>query len=95
MNPVSIKDHHPADRTDVPESVQGVNTTHVSDHLLPPMLTAPEAAHLLRLRAPQVYALARAGILPSVRVGRAVRFDRDRLLKWIGAGGAVAAETSP
>ncbi len=59
----------------------------IVDRDLPPMLTATEASALLRVRLPQVYALAREGVIPSVRVGRKVRFNRDRLLRWIDDGG--------
>ena len=59
---------------------------------LPAMLTAREASALLRIRPPQVYMLARDGILPSVRIGRSVRFNRERLLAWIEAGGAGLQE---
>jgi excisionase family DNA binding protein len=55
---------------------------------LRPMLTADEASELLGIRKPQVYALARDGTLPSVRVGRLVRFNRDILLDWIANGGS-------
>ena len=53
-----------------------------------PMLTADEASRLLRIRKPQLYALARDGVVPSVRVGRAIRFNRDQLCAWIENGGA-------
>jgi excisionase family DNA binding protein len=55
---------------------------------LPPMLTADEASTMLRVRKPQLYALAREGIVPAVRVGRAIRFNRDQLQAWIENGGA-------
>jgi excisionase family DNA binding protein len=93
MKSKTVHDIHPADRPDVNRSLLGADTAHRSDHLPPPMLTAPEAARFLRVRAPQIYALARDGTIPSVRVGRAVRFDRDRLLRWIDGGGAIAAGT--
>ena len=54
---------------------------------MPPMLTAKQVSRLLRIRLPQVYVLARDGVIPSVRVGRTVRFNRDRLFAWIDAGG--------
>ncbi len=38
-------------------------------------LTAAELANLLAVSPDQIYALARKGILPSFRVGNAVRFD--------------------
>jgi len=56
------------------------------------MLTADEASQVLRVRKPQLYALARDGIVPAVRVGRAVRFNRDILLNWIRTGGATRPE---
>lgn len=63
----------------------------VSDGL-PPMLTAKQVADLLMIRRPQVYTLAREGVIPSVRVGRTIRFNRDRLLAWIDAGGTGLSE---
>lgn len=59
---------------------------------VPKMLTAEEASALLRLRLPQLYALARDGVIPSVRVGRAIRFSSARLKAWIDAGGAGLPE---
>ena len=64
-----------------------MDPTSVSPQL-PPMLTADEASIMLRVRKPQLYALAREGIVPAVRVGRAVRFNRDQLHAWIESGGA-------
>jgi len=89
MEFATAHDHHPADQRDA----SSANPSFEGDRPLPPMLTAPEAARFLRVRAPQIYALARDGTIPSVRVGRAVRFDRERLLRWIDGGGAVAAGT--
>ncbi len=66
-----------------------MDTTTVERHLSP-MLTAAEASAILRVRVPQVYALARDGVIPAVRVGRAVRFNRDQLMRWIEGGGAPA-----
>ena len=42
--------------------------------MLPRMLTAAEAAELLRLRESTVRDYARRGVTPSVRIGRHVRF---------------------
>ena len=60
----------------------------IVEHDLPAMLTADEAAQLLRIRKAQVYAYARDGVVPSVRVGRTVRFNRKQLLSWIDNGGS-------
>jgi len=64
-----------------------MDPTSVSPQL-PPMLTADEASTMLRVRKPQLYALARDGIVPAVRIGRAIRFNRDQLRAWIESGGA-------
>jgi molybdopterin-binding protein len=45
-------------------------------------LTTGEAAQLLHLHPKRVQALARAGRLPVVRVGRRWLFPRERLLAW-------------
>ena len=47
------------------------------------LLTASQAAHLLNLPLRRVYELAKSGGLPSVRIGRQVRFRKDALAIWI------------
>jgi excisionase family DNA binding protein len=44
---------------------------------LSPLLTAKEVAELLRCSKQAVYWWAETGVLPHVRIGRAVRFRRD------------------
>jgi excisionase family DNA binding protein len=51
----------------------------------PEVLTAAEAAELLRVTEAQVIALAEAGELPGRRVGDAWRFARAAVLGWLGA----------
>jgi putative molybdopterin biosynthesis protein len=46
-------------------------------------LTVPEVADLLRLKARRVYALARAGVLPSRRVTGRLLFARGDLEGWL------------
>ena len=48
-----------------------------------PLLTPEEAADLLAVPRSWVYAEARAGRLPHIRVGRYVRFREASLLEWI------------
>lgn len=48
----------------------------------PEILTASEAAELLRLNAQTVARLAQAGELPARRLGREWRFRRSELLAW-------------
>ncbi len=51
------------------------------------LLTADEAATLLRVSRFRLYQLARDGILPCVKLGRAVRFSPAALEAFIEAGG--------
>lgn len=48
-------------------------------HLDNRLLTAAVVGELLQLRTSTVYELARAGRLPLIRVGRAIRFYRGDL----------------
>lgn len=53
--------------------------------------SAASIAVLLGTSPHRVYQLARAGQLPSVRLGRSVRFDPVAVRAWIEAGGTAAA----
>ena len=50
-----------------------------------PLLTADDAAALLRVRRSTVYELARTRRLPHVRVGRRILFVRSDLAAWVVA----------
>jgi excisionase family DNA binding protein len=50
-----------------------------------PLLTADDAAELLRVRRSTVYELARTRRLPHVRVGRRILFVRSDLAAWVAA----------
>jgi excisionase family DNA binding protein len=52
------------------------------------LLTAKETAEILQVTLPRVYELAREGLVPSVRMGRQIRFDEIALREWITRGGA-------
>jgi excisionase family DNA binding protein len=47
------------------------------------VLTAKEVGELLRLPKSTVYELARRGVLPAHRVGRAWRFVRQEVEQWL------------
>lgn len=47
------------------------------------LLTAEEAAAVLRMSPSWVYQAAGRGALPCVRLGRALRFDEATLRKWL------------
>lgn len=56
--------------------------------MFPRLLSMAEVATILNVRVGRAYELARAGVLPTVKLGRQVRVDETRLLAWIHAGGA-------
>jgi excisionase family DNA binding protein len=51
--------------------------------LAEPLLTAVEAAELLRVPRSTLYELVRSRHLPHVRVGRSLRFTRAGLARWV------------
>lgn len=58
------------------------------------VLTADEAARLLRVSTKTVLSLAREGVLPGEKVGRAWRFVRSDLLAHLRGGAAHRVGTS-
>jgi excisionase family DNA binding protein len=58
------------------------------------LLRVPEVAQLLRVRASTVYTWTEAGILPSYRVGRLLRFSRTEIEEWL-ADRATAGDRGP
>ena len=44
------------------------------------LVTADEIGVATHMSRSTVYELAKAGVLPSVRVGRRIRFDRDKVM---------------
>lgn len=73
-------------------------TNHIVDHTVPGvqsrkgarprMLRCKAVAEMLDLPEQRVYILAREGVLPHVKVGRAIRFNEAELEEWIAAGGS-------
>jgi len=47
------------------------------------LLTVDETGKYLSLHPKTIYLMARKGDLPVVRIGRAVRFDKVQLDRWI------------
>jgi excisionase family DNA binding protein len=58
------------------------------------VLTADEAARLLRVSTKTILTLARDGVLPGEKVGRAWRFVRADLLEHVRGGGRRKAAAS-
>jgi excisionase family DNA binding protein len=57
----------------------------------PEILTAGEAAALLRVDEGELLAAARAGDLPGREIGEQWRFSRAALLAWLGREAGMAA----
>jgi excisionase family DNA binding protein len=57
--------------------------------MLSPLVSAREIAPHLKVGLPRVYALARRGLIPFVRVGGRYRFSPDAVDDWIRAGGSA------
>jgi excisionase family DNA binding protein len=55
----------------------------VKEDLMEPLLTAEEVAQLLGVSANYVWAKAKEGLIPSVRIGRNRRFRRQDLEQWL------------
>lgn len=49
------------------------------------LLTVRDVAHLLGVHEKTVYAWVARRQLPSIRMGRSVRFSLDDILRWISA----------
>lgn len=52
-----------------------------------PLVTVAEVAVTLGVDRMRVYELARTHQIPSVRLGRSIRFAPQRIEEWIAAGG--------
>lgn len=57
---------------------------------LPRLLKAREVAEQTGLSTARVYELTRLGELPSVHLGRAVRYSAAAVAAWLEAGGSLA-----
>jgi excisionase family DNA binding protein len=54
------------------------------------LFTAKDLANAWKMPLARIYELARTGVIPSVRIGRQVRFAEHALDEWIRNGGQVA-----
>ena len=52
------------------------------------LLDASQVAELFSVSPKHIYRLAREGLLPCVRVGRRIRFDKEKIDRWVADGGA-------
>ena len=63
--------------------------------MLNEILTVSEVAEYLRINPQTVYRKAKAGELPAVRIGRAIRFRRTELEVWLQGKALAAGPVSP
>jgi excisionase family DNA binding protein len=69
----------------IAKETTSVTTTNTSPvHVTPSVLmTLEEVAGYLRLHTSTIYRLARAGIIPGVKIGGQWRFNQERVDKWL------------
>ena len=62
-----------------------MTTTNTSPvHVTPSLLmTLEEVARYLRLHNSTIYRLARAGVIPGVKIGGQWRFNQERVDEWL------------
>ena len=67
------------------DGATGTGTTTVPHNLhdLPVILRVSEVAEVLRVDPDTVYSMVRRGELPVIRVGRAFRFSREQLVRFV------------
>ena len=71
-----------------------MNGAHVSPDGVPRLLTAQEAAEVLRTTAARVRGMALGGGLPHLRLGGRVLFPLDALTEWINRNTEVPVDAS-
>lgn len=52
------------------------------------LLTVEEVAPMLKMSSQALYEAVRRGFVPTVRIGRRIRFDFDVLETWLKSGGS-------
>lgn len=63
--------------------------------MLTDVMTVSEVAVYLRVNPQTVYRKAKAGEMPALRIGRAIRFRKSELDEWLkGLSGARLHETA-
>jgi excisionase family DNA binding protein len=57
------------------------------------LLTAKQVADVLQVTLARVYEMSRENLLPTVRLGRQVRYEEEALRNWIRAGGCARPDS--
>jgi excisionase family DNA binding protein len=83
-------------RKSAPHTHAGANASdHGRTALGEGLLTASEVARMLRLSRSEVYGLVRGGGLPSLRIGRLVRFIPAAVRRYIQKHSEPPRQSSP
>lgn len=77
-----------SERFDPSGSVPKVTTLkdHTGDSILAQIMTTRELAKYLRLHQITICKLSKEGKIPSIRIGRVWRFDKEVIDEWIAKG---------
>lgn len=59
-----------------------------NDELYKKLETVEVVAPMLKMTPQALYEASRKGLIPSIRIGRRVRWDLDALETWLEAGGS-------
>ena len=59
---------------------------HTGDSILAQIMTTRELAEYLRLHQITICKLSKEGKIPSIRIGRVWRFDKEVIDEWIAKG---------
>lgn len=78
---------------DVAKPFSGVQRTLAETGRASRLLEADDVANYLGMRTDWVYREVRAGRLPHIRLGRAVRFRRESIEAWLEARERAAPPT--
>ena len=82
---------HPA--TSPREPVDLVDSSSTALRALPEVLTAHEAAAILRIGRNQLYQAVARGQLGAIRIGRSIRIPRQALLALLASTGSLTASS--
>ena len=71
----------------MPQAIQCTKLkNHTGDFILAQIMTTRELAEYLRLHQITICKLSKEGKIPSIRIGRVWRFDKEVIDEWIAKG---------
>jgi excisionase family DNA binding protein len=62
---------------------------------LAPLLTVRETADLLRISERTLFTLTKSGEIPTIRIGRGVRYDERDLAEWVNRKSSLINAIQP